>query len=402
MRHSHAGCLAVLIAVSFNGCADSTVTDGTTVTEGPELSANEVTAAERWMAVTRGIVGRREVGGPNATARTFALVAVAQYNAAVAAGTTAKVAGRIPSEAAAVSAASSTVLAALYPVERDSITFRNNSDRSYFAVFATEQAADYAAGETIGATAAAAVLARAATDRTTAVWTGTIPSGPGFWTTAAPAQPVLPLWGESRPWLLTTGAQFRSTAPPAFNSAEFLAAVSEVKTITSARTPDQLTIAQFWQGASGPGGPMGYFTQLATALASADHLNERRTARVFALLHMAIMDATIGCWDAKYTYWYVRPFQADPSITTPVGRPNFPSYPSAHSCISSAAAGVLSGLFPSAQSMLAGKVTEAGNARIYAGLHYRFDVTAGQELGGKVGALALTKVPKANVAIPLN
>ena len=52
--------------------------------------------------------------------------------------------------------------------------------------------------------------------------------------------------------------------------------------------------------------------------------------------------------------------------------------------------------------MLSTKVEEAGNARIYAGLHYRFDVTAGQTLGGQVGALVLTKSPKANISIPLN
>ena len=401
MRYTHTGRLSLLLAVAFIGCADTNVTDGANLAEGPELSANEVTAAERWMAVTRSIVGRREVGGPNATARTFALVAVAQYNAAVAAGTT-KVSGRTPSEGAAVSAASSTVLAALYPAERDSITSRTIADRQYFAGFATEQVADYPAGETIGADVAVAVLARAATDRTNTAWAGTIPTGAGFWTSAAPAQPVLPLWGESRPWLLSAGNQFRSAAPPVFNSAEFLAAIAEVKSVTASRTAEQLTIAQFWQGASGPGGPMGYFTQVATGLATAAHMNERRTARMFALMHMAIMDATIGCWDAKYTYWYIRPFQADPFITTPVGRPNFPSYPSAHSCISSAAAGVLSGLFPSAQSMLAGRVAEAGDARVYAGLHYRFDITAGQELGTKVAVLALTRLPRANIAIPLN
>jgi hypothetical protein len=63
---------------------------------------------------------------------------------------------------------------------------------------------------------------------------------------------------------------------------------------------------------------------------------------------------------------------------------------------------VLSGVFPAAKTMLAAKVEEAGNARIYAGLHYRFDVTAGQTLGGQVGALVLTKSPKANISIPLN
>ena len=390
----------LLVVVAVAGCGGDGMSSGAPITEGPELSANEVTASVRWMAVTRGVVGRREFGGPNATARTFALVAVAQYNAAVSAGTTKST--RTPSEAGAVAAASAAVLSALYPVEQDTIAAHLAADRAYYATFATETLADFGAGETIGASVATAVLARASTDRTKAVWTGTIPSGPGFWTTAAPAQPVLPLWGESLPWVLTSGSQFRPAAPPAFNSAEFTSSIAEVKSITAARTPEQLTIAQFWQGASGPGGPMGYFTELASGFAASDRLNERRTAKTFALLHMAMMDATIACWDAKYTYWYVRPFQADPSITTPVGRPNFPSYPSAHSCTSSAAAGVLSGLFPSAQAMLAAKVSEAGVARIYAGLHYRFDITAGQDLGGKVAALALTKVPKANIAIPLN
>lgn len=130
-------------------------------------------------------------------------------------------------------------------------------------------------------------------------------------------------------------------------------------------------------------------------------MNERQTARVYAVMHMAMMDASIGRWDAKYAYWYVRPFQADPTIATPVGRPNFPAYPSAHSCLSSAAAGVIVGLFPSTKTAMDAKVAEAGEARIFAGLHYRFDVTAGQELGYKVAALALTRVPKANVAIGL-
>ena len=91
----------------------------------------------------------------------------------------------------------------------------------------------------------------------------------------------------------------------------------------------------------------------------------------------------------------------DANITTPVGRPNFPSYPSAHSCITGTAAGVLTGLFPSAQSTMEAKVAEAGVARIYAGLHFRFDITAGQTIGAKVSALALTHIPASNTAVPL-
>ena len=98
------------------------------------------------------------------------------------------------------------------------------------------------------------------------------------------------------------------------------------------RTPEQLAIAQFW-GLTiiAAGGPPGYFGDIGLQAAARHHLDERQTTRMLALVHMAVMDASIGCWDAKFAYWYIRPFQADPAITTPVGRPNFPSYPSAHS-----------------------------------------------------------------------
>jgi len=394
----------LLLLPCLQGCSDDsgpTQLD-TMLTEGPALSASQVPASTRWMEVTRSILGRREGGSPNATARVFALVAVAQYNAATAAGLTAvaSAAGR-PSEAAAVSAASAAVLAALYPLEQDSITARVTADRAYFPTFTSQQNYDITAGETIGRTIAATVLARAASDGATLVWTGTIPVGAGYWVNTAPIPPVLPRWGEAKPWFMSSGTQFRVGVPPVVGSTEFQAALAEVKAITVARTADQLTIAQFWQGASGPAGPMGYFTSLASGYAADGQFNERRAARVYAMLHMAMMDATIGCWDSKYQFWYVRPHQADPGITTPVGRPNFPAYPSAHSCVSSAAAAVLGGLFVAQAASLNAKVAEAGIARMYAGLHFRFDITAGQELGGRVGALALTKVPAANTPIPL-
>jgi membrane-associated phospholipid phosphatase len=85
-----------------------------------------------------------------------------------------------------------------------------------------------------------------------------------------------------------------------------------------------------------------------------------------------------------------------------VGRPNFPSYPSAHSCLSSAAAGVLTDLFPSATPDLQAQVEEAGVARLYAGLHYWFDITAGRDLGYSVARVVLSKAPRGNAPIPLD
>jgi membrane-associated phospholipid phosphatase len=390
-----------LIAAALTGCTDDSVTTPVASEEGPPLAAQQVTSSERWMLLTRAIMGRREAGSPLGSARSFSLVAVAGYNAATAAGT-AKVSGKQPSEAAAVSAAAAAVLLALYPVEQPAIAEQWATDSVYLFTFASERDADFNAGTRLGQAAAAAVLARAATDRTTEPFTGTIPTGPQHWVNIPPAQPVAPLWGNAKRWLMTTGSQFRPAAPPAYGSAEFQTALAQVVSMTAARTPEQLVSAQFWQFASGPAGPMGYFTELAIPLVKASDMNERASARTFALLHMAMMDATIACWDAKYTWWYVRPFQADARVTTPVGRPNFPAYPSAHSCLSSAAGAVLSGIFPSSKASMDAKVAEAGVARIVAGLHFSFDVTAGQELGSKVGALALARTPGRNTAIPLN
>jgi membrane-associated phospholipid phosphatase len=394
--------LAIATLVVGSACSDSSPSSPHIVAEGRALSPGEITASDRWMRLTRTIIGRREVGSPLAPARNFSLVAVAGYDAAVAAGAAPAASGRSPSEAGAVAGAAAAVLRALYPMEDTAVTAQLLADRSYFAGIAGEATVDFTAGETVGARVAALVMTRASTDRTNAAWTGSIPTGPGYWLNgAAPAQPVAPLWGQSRAWFLTSGDQFRPAAPPTITSAAYTADLAEVRSVTAARTPAQLTIAQFWQFASGPAGPMGHFTEVANGLTTTAQMNERRTARVYALLHMALFDATVACWDAKYAYWFIRPFQADPSITTPVGRPNFPSYPSAHSCITGTAAGVLTGLFPVAKPELDAKVAEAGIARIYAGLHFRFDITAGQELGAKVAALALTRIPAPNVSIPL-
>ncbi len=390
---------AVVVAVA---CSDSTPVAPVAVTEGRALSTGETTASDRWMVATREIVGRREVGSPAMVTRNFALVAVAEYNAATAAGAAAPTAGKKPSEAGAVAGASAAVLRALYSVEDSAVTAQLASDRTYFRTIAAEAAFDFTAGEAIGASIAAEVLARAATDGSNAIWTGTIPVGPGFWTNAPPpAQPVAPSLGQARGWFLTSGDQFRPAAPPAITSTAFATDLAEVRALTAARTPAQLVLAQYWQYASGPSGPIGHFSEVAGGLTKAAAYNERQSARVYALLHMAMRDATISCWDAKYAYWLIRPYQMDPSISTPVGRPNFPSYPSAHSCLAGAAAGVLSSLFPSSKAMMDAQVADAGISRIYGGLHYRFDVTAGQEIGAKVAALALTHVPAVNTPVVL-
>jgi hypothetical protein len=108
-------------------------------------------------------------------------------------------------------------------------------------------------------------------------------------------------------------------------------------------------------------------------------------------MHAAMFDALIGCWDAKFHYWLLRPSQANPAVRIAFPVPNHPSYPSGHSCISASAGRVLAHFFPDRTSELNGFVNDAGLSRILAGIHYRFDITAGQNLGRAVADLALSR-----------
>lgn len=124
-------------------------------------------------------------------------------------------------------------------------------------------------------------------------------------------------------------------------------------------------------------------------LVTAAHYDELAASHLFAILNSAAMDATIGCWEAKYYFLMLRPTMADPTITTVYPLPNHPSYPSGHSCVSASAATVLAAYFPAQAGNLNAGVIEAGLSRIYGGIHYRFDITAGQRLGSATAEWAL-------------
>jgi membrane-associated phospholipid phosphatase len=102
-------------------------------------------------------------------------------------------------------------------------------------------------------------------------------------------------------------------------------------------------------------------------------------------VHVAHYDAYVASQDAKFHYWTARPNQFDPTLTTVVPTPNFPSYPSNASTVGMAAAHVLGHLFPREASRYRSWADEFGESRIWAGIHFRSDVQAGWDLGRRVG-----------------
>jgi membrane-associated phospholipid phosphatase len=204
---------------------------------------------------------------------------------------------------------------------------------------------------------------------------------------------VRSLWGVT-PFFLKHEDFLLSPVPYAYDSREFETALAEVYSIVSSGTPEQLAeqlrIALLWNKVP-PNGPFtaGEWNRTADELIRSHHRTEAKAARILAYANAAAFDAQIDCFVTKYTWWVRRPAQINGNIKPAFATPNHPSYPSGHSCISSAFGAVLADAFPSERRWLDAQVEEAGMSRIYAGIHYRFDIEAGQGVGRRAAAKAL-------------
>lgn len=344
-------------------------------------------ASPRWQAIEANLVAQANLAAVVST-RAYSLLGVAQYLAVQRAegGGRSRHASDAGdgSDAGAVAGASAVVLSYLFPPQAQALEDTVKAQRGTGPGFAR--------GEVIGRAVGAEIVARAQADGFSTPFTGTIPVGPGLWISNTTPATIAggPLPGV-RPWFLESARQFRPGPPPAFGSAHFLAALAEIRHISDTRTSQQIQIATVWAQGAGTPTTAGFWLQVATDGISSHRFSERQATHLYALLSATMFDAQIGCWDAKETYWFIRPWQADPGITVvaAVGKPNHPSYPSGHSCLSSSAGEVLGAFFPEQRHELSAMVTEAGLSRMYGGIHYRFDIEAGQRLGRGVARLTM-------------
>ncbi len=324
----------------------------------------------------------RARGGDVARATTY--LSIAQYRAARAADDDRHGKTR-PSIAGAIAGASVVVLKQFYPLDAATMEAELDAQRAAPPI-ADEQNKDFAAGEAIGRQIGVTVLSFAAADNFGLTSPGTPPVGPGYWTSSG--APIVRGGLGARPFFLTSGSELRLQipAPPAFGSQAFLDGLAEVRAFSLTRTPEQIAITLKWVPFSGP-----LFNGIATDLIEKYHRSELDAARILAYTNAAAFDAIIACFDVKFTYWFIRPTQADPTITLATPLPNHPSYPSAHSCQTGALQVVLEDAFPSERAMLEATAQEASISRVYGGLHYRFDGIAGLALGRLAGGLALSR-----------
>lgn len=405
MRHSALFTAVIAATALVGGCADQpTAPEQASAAPGMDRAAldrgairfAESALSVEWNRTARGLIAAGNIAAPHVQLRILTYLSVAQYNAIVTAEDT-RTGGTHASPRAASAAASVTVLSHFFPLAAADL--EDDLEAQLAApVWPGERHRDVASGEAVGRAVGADVVAYAQADNFNQDPIPTVPTGQGIWvsSTNPPTPSVKALWG-TRPWVLESPDQFRPDGPPDLDSDAFATAVQEIRDLSDNRTADQLALAQFFATRA-----QTYMNEIADSLIHAYGRTERQAARILALANMAGFDAMIGCWDAKFAYWLARPWELDPGITTPIGRPNHPSYLSGHSCNTASYATVLADAFPAARAYLESIVVNAGLSRMYGGLHYRFDCEDGQALGRQVAELVLASAPVGHEPIALD
>jgi membrane-associated phospholipid phosphatase len=334
------------------------------------------------------------------------------------------------SEKAAASAAAHEALVALFPAQASSF------DALHATILAAIPNSPHKSrGVAWGESVARQILFWRANDGADA----TIPppsfSGPGVWVPTPPsfAPYLLPQWAFVAPFAMPSSAHFRPLGPPALANAKYAADYNEVKmlgaAVGSTRTAEQSLIAQFWADGAGTETPPGHWNSIAQEVGASLGNTIEQNARLFALLNIAMADAAICAWDAKFVYDFWRPVTAirngdadgnpatigDPTWNSFITTPAFPSYVSGHSTFSAAAATILAMFygtdniaFTTTSDFLPGvtrfftsfsaAAREAALSRLYGGIHYRQDNEDGLAAGVEIGEWAFTHYmqPKGN------
>lgn len=291
-----------------------------------------------------------------------------------------------PSEHAAAAGAASTVLAYLFPEMADDFEAKAEVAALSRVQAGVHYPSDVDAGLELGRQVGEAVVAWAEADGSDAEWTGTIPVGPDKWIGENPAGPTLPTW---KTWVIESPDDYLPEPPPAIDSDQMAEELAELKAID--RTiPIQIN-AFVWH--SFDRAYTWWYDQLSRGLfehQATDNIPE--ATKMYTALAVTAHDAIVACFNGKYTYWMIRPPHLDEEITPLFNIPNHPSYPAAHSCNTMSAAMIVTEYFPDKAEAIQAAAAQAGDSRIWAGIHYPSDNYAGQELGKAVAADVIERI----------
>ena len=208
------------------------------------------------------------------------------------------------------------------------------------------------------------------------VWDGKRPEGPAIW---KGPRPMFPLMGQAKPVVLESGSQFRPGPPPDF--------AKDMDELRKFKPTFRSTYNAF------------YYANTNDDILSKKmfenniHIDPPRAARMYAIAAIGMYDGFISCWDAKYTYWGIRPDQYDTTFHPVLFfTPPFPGYPSGHATIGAVMAEILTYFFPADKAYFDKRAKDGAESRFQGGIHFRTDNQVGLEMGKKVGAAIVQRV----------
>jgi hypothetical protein len=379
-------------------------------------------AIVRWNALTLDII-KTEKTSPPMAARNLAMVHAAAYDAANAVskiGKVYKVSATAPAGASAQAAAVAAmhrVLANLYPKQTATLDAAKTASLAEIA-----EGKSKTDGIELGEFVADKIVEWRKDDGANAQVTYTPNNQPGFWQPIPPdLKPAsMPHWKNVKPFAMTKGSQFQIAKMPSLTSEEYTAEFKRLKELgakdSKVRTADESAIAVFWLDNPGTVTPPGHWNQIAADVAVRRGNTFEQNLRLFAVLNVALGDASIVDGDQKYTFNRWRPLtgirhadkdgnsqtEADANWTSLLSTPSSPAYVSGHSTFAGAADAVLTAFFgnnvsftavadasvnlqPRSFKSFTEAAEEAGMSRVYGGAHWPSDnrdgLIAGRNLG---------------------
>ncbi len=278
-----------------------------------------------------------------------------------------------PCEHTVTAAAAANVLAYFFPEKADSILKLAHAASQSRIDAGVQFPSDAEAGWKLGEQVAMLVIEKAKNDGSAKVWDGKINKDPKKWTGPFPMGIELATFS---PIVLRSPDQFRPAAPPDFESE--MKELKDFKQNFKSRY-----IAFYWANNGG----FDFWSDVAAQKMFEYRMTDDApaAARIYTVLHTAFHDAAIAIFDAKYTYWGIRPDQYDSTYKPLISTPPFPGYPSGHATGAATSSAVMEYFFPADAKQFQQYAKDCADSRFYAGIHFRTDNETGLLMGKQIG-----------------
>ena len=281
-----------------------------------------------------------------------------------------------PCEYSVAAGVATTVIAHFYPSMADSVNRMAQRLMQSRIAAGTAFPSDTRAGFDLGKMIAEKEIVYTKDFVSKTPWDGKTPEGPGHWKGKFA---MLPMAGHNKTIVLESGSQFRPAPPP-----DYAKDMAELKNYK--QTFGSMSNALFYAS------NLFWDELLNKKIFEYNlYLNPPRAARLYAITAIGYYDGFVACWDAKYTYWGIRPNQYDTTFHSLVPTPPFPGYPSGHAALSSVCAELYSYFFPAEEGYFHQKAKDVAESRFQAGIHFRTDNEVALELGKKVADAVIEK-----------